>query len=68
METVILAGVKTNVCVRATAQDAFAHGFAVVVAREATNSNRAHLAEAALEDISRYIGRVVPLEEAIELL
>src|SRR5205823_12892541 len=68
VETIVLAGVKTNVCVRATAQDAFAHGFHVVVPREATNSNRPHLAEASLEDISLYIGRVVALEEAIELL
>lgn len=68
VETVVLAGVKTNVCIRATAQDAFAHGFAVVVPREATNSNRPHLAEASLEDIARYIGRVVPLTEAVELL
>jgi nicotinamidase-related amidase len=68
VETIVLAGVKTNVCVRATAQDAFAHGFGVVVPREATNSNRPHLADASLEDIDRYIGRVVALEEAIELL
>ncbi len=68
VDTVVLAGVKTNVCIRATAQDAFAHGFAVVVPREATNSNRPHLAEASLEDIARYMGRVVSLEEALELL
>jgi maleamate amidohydrolase len=66
--SIVLAGVKTNVCIRATAQDAFANGFAVVVPREATNSNRPHLAEASLEDISRYMGRVASLEEAIELL
>jgi maleamate amidohydrolase len=68
IEMIVLAGVKTNVCVRATAQDAFAHGFQVVVPRDATNSNRPHLAEASLEDIDRYIGRVVPLTEALELL
>jgi maleamate amidohydrolase len=68
VQTLVLAGVKTNVCVRATAQDAFAHGFEVVVAREATNSNRPHLGEASLEDIARYIGRVEPLEEALALL
>jgi nicotinamidase-related amidase len=65
---VILAGVKTNVCIRATAQDGFAHGFDVVVPREATNSNRPHLAEASLEDIDRYIGSVVSLREALEVL
>jgi nicotinamidase-related amidase len=68
VETLVLAGVKTNVCVRATAQDGFAHGFHITVPRDATNSNRPHLAEASLEDIDRYFGRVVPLEEALDLL
>ena len=65
---VIIAGVKTNVCIRATAQDAFANGFEPIIAREATNSNRPHLAEASLEDIDRYMGRVVSLEEAVGML
>jgi maleamate amidohydrolase len=65
---VVIAGVKTNVCIRATAQDAFANGFEPVIAREATNSNRPHLAQASLEDIDRYMGRVVSLEEAIGML
>jgi len=65
---VIIAGVKTNVCIRATAQDAFANGFEPIVPREATNSNRPHLAEASLEDIDRYMGRVVSLDEALEML
>jgi maleamate amidohydrolase len=53
---------------RATVQDAFANGFDAVVPREATNSNRPHLAEASLEDIQRYFGEVVPLERALEML
>jgi nicotinamidase-related amidase len=65
---VVVAGVKTNVCIRATVQDAFAGGFEPIVPREATNSNRPHLAEASLEDIDRYFGRVVALDEALELL
>ena len=65
---VVIAGVKTNVCIRATAQDAFASGFEPVIAREATNSNRPHLAAASLEDIARYMGRVVSLEEAVGML
>jgi maleamate amidohydrolase len=65
---VVIAGVKANVCIRATAQDAFANGFDVVVPREATNSNRPHLAEASLEDIDRYIGKVEPLEAALRML
>lgn len=68
IKTLVLAGVKTNVCVRATAQDAFAEGFTVMVARDATNSNRPHLAEASLEDIARYVGQVASAKEAAELL
>jgi maleamate amidohydrolase len=68
IERVIIAGVKANVCIRATAQDAFASGFDVVVPREATNSNRPHLAEASLEDIDRYIGKVASLDAALGML
>lgn len=65
---VIIGGVKTNVCIRATAQDAFAHGFEPVIVREATNSNRPHLAAASLEDIERYMGQVVSLADGLEML
>ena len=64
----MVAGVKTNVCIRATVQDAFANGFEVIVPREATNSNRPHLAEASLEDIERYFGKVTTVDEAIAAL
>ncbi len=66
--TVVIVGVKTNVCIRATATDAFAHGFRVVVPRPATNSNRQHLEEASIEDMERYIAKVVDLPTAKELL
>ena len=65
---VVICGVKTNVCIRATATDAFANGFEVSVVSEATNSNRPHLADASLEDINRYIGKVVTLAQAKDLL
>ena len=65
---VVVAGVKTNVCIRATATDAMAGGFDVWVPRETTNSNRPHLAEASLEDIERYIGCVPTFEEAVATL
>lgn len=68
VKRVVIGGVKTNVCIRATAQDAFASGFEPIVPREATNSNRPHLAEASLEDIDRYMGRVVTLDEAVGML
>ena len=64
----IVTGVKTNVCIRATVQDAFAHGFRPAVVHGTVNSNRPHLHEAALEDIARYFGDVVDLETACRWL
>jgi maleamate amidohydrolase len=65
IEEVIFAGVKTNVCIRASVQDAFAHGFRPVLVRGAVNSNRANLHAAALEDVERYFGEVIDLDEAV---
>jgi nicotinamidase-related amidase len=67
-ERVIVAGVKTNVCIRATVQDAFAYGFQPVIVRGTVDSNRPHLHEAALEDIARYFGEVIDLETAVAWL
>lgn len=68
VNTLVIGGVKTNVCVRATIQDAFAAGYEILLAKEATNSNRPHLAEASLEDVDRYFGSVVSVEQALERL
>lgn len=68
IQRIVVVGVKTNVCIRATVQDGFAGGFDVWVPRETTNSNRPHLAEASLEDIDRYFGRVPSFEEAMATL
>jgi nicotinamidase-related amidase len=68
IEEVIIIGVKTNVCIRATAQDAFALGYKVVVPSDATNSNREHLAVASLEDISRYMGDTPTSEQVLNEL
>lgn len=68
VKRVVIAGVKTNVCVRATATDAFGNGFDVFVVGAAVNTNRANLGEASLEDIDRYIGKVVDIEAGKALL
>jgi maleamate amidohydrolase len=68
VDRVVVAGVKTNVCLRSTVQDAFAAGYRVIVPRAATSSNRAHLAEASLEDIGYYFGRVVDMDQALDVL
>lgn len=63
VEQVVVVGVKTHVCVRATVQDAFGWGFRPAVVREAVGSNHTHLHLASLEDIQRYMGEVISLEE-----
>lgn len=65
---VVIAGVKTNVCIRATAQDSFANGIRPILARGAVNSNRPHLHEASLEDVERYLGEVIEVDEAVRRL
>ena len=68
IDRIIIAGVKANVCVRATVQDAFSLGYRCIVPRDAVNSNRSHLADASLEDIDRYLGWVVTVDEAEAML
>jgi maleamate amidohydrolase len=68
IDTVVVAGVKANVCIRATCQDAFAHGFRVVLPPEATNSNRPALGAASVEDVGRYLGETPPVAEVLEWL
>jgi len=68
IQRLVVVGVKSHVCVRATIQDAFAFGYDVALVRECTGSNHQHLHEASLEDIQRYMGSVVSMDEAHRLL
>ncbi len=64
----VIAGVKTNVCVRATVQDGFGFGYHCLLVEDATNSNRANLADASREDIRRYMGWLLSTSAACEVL
>ena len=68
IDTLILIGTKTNVCIRATAQDAFSLNYSVVGPRDCVATDKQHLHEANLEDINRYMGKVVSSEVALGLL
>lgn len=68
IDTLILTGTKTNVCIRATAQDAFEHNYRVIVPRDCVSTDKPHLHEANLEDIGKYMGRVVSADEALAIL
>ncbi|HDM70680.1 MAG: cysteine hydrolase [Thermotoga sp.] len=65
---VFIVGCKTNVCIRATAQDAFQNGFKVFVISDGVSSNLKHLHEASLEDIERYIGEIITSKDLMDLL
>jgi maleamate amidohydrolase len=68
IERLVIAGVKTNVCVRATVESGFSLGYRCIVPRDAVSSNRRHLGDASLEDIERYFGWVTTVDEAEEML
>lgn len=68
IETVVLLGTKTNVCIRATATDAFERNYRVIVPRDCVSTDKPHLHEANLEDIAKYLGRVMSADEALALL
>jgi len=68
VDTVLLCGVTTSGCVRASAIDAFSHNFRTIVVEEACadRSPQAHLAN--LFDIDMKMGDVISLEDAISRL
>lgn len=68
VDQTFLVGVKSHVCIRATAQDAFGLGYKVYVIKEAVGSNYKHLHEASLEDIERYMGEVISLDEGVSMI
>lgn len=68
IQQVIIVGVKSHVCIRATVQDAFGWGYKPIVIREAVGSNYQQLHEASLEDIDRYMGTVISLNDFVNLV
>ena len=68
IDSIILTGTKTNVCIRATAQDGFSNNYHVIVPRECVATDKQHLHEANLEDIDKYMGRVMSANEALTFI
>ena len=65
IDTVVLAGVSTSGCVRATAMDALNSGFAPMVVRQACADRTAGLHQNNLADVDAKYGDVVDLAEAL---
>ena len=65
VDTVVVAGVSTSGCVRATATDALQHGFRPIVVRDACADRSTALHEANLADLDAKYADVVTLPEAL---
>ena len=65
IRTVVVTGVVTELCVRATAFSAFEKGFFPVVPRECTASLEPDRAQQALDSIEQWYGDVIGTDELI---
>lgn len=68
VDSVIVTGLTTSGCVRASAVDALSHEFRVVIPREAVGDRDPSAHHANLHDIDCKYGDVVPVEETIAML
>lgn len=68
IDSVLLVGVSTSGCVRASAVDAMQHGFRVIVPRECVADRHSGPHEANLFDINAKYGDVVRIDEALAYL
>lgn len=68
VDTLLIAGVSTSGCVRASAVDACQHGFVPLVVREAVGDRHPAPHEASLFDLQAKYAEVVGLQLALEYL
>jgi len=64
VDTVLIAGVSTSGCIRASAVDACQHGFVPLVVREAVGDRHSAPHEASLFDLQAKYAEVVTLDQA----
>ena len=68
VETLLLTGVVTNICVRSTAHDAFFRGYDVVVVEDCVAATSDREQASSLYDIDTHFGRVARLDDVLPLL
>jgi maleamate amidohydrolase len=68
IDTVLLAGLSTSGCIRASALDALQLGFVPIVVREAVGDRHAEPHESNLRDIQAKIGEVVSIDAVLAYL
>lgn len=67
IETVIVVGVVTNICVRSTIHDAFFRGYQVIVPEDCVMATGEREQESSLYDIQTHFGEVSDSKRIIEL-
>jgi len=65
VDTLVVAGCTTSVCVRATAVDAMQHGYRAIVAREAVGDFNPQVHEVHLQDLDARYADVTPVEDVL---
>ncbi|WP_067701422.1 isochorismatase family protein [Nocardia jejuensis] len=68
IDTLVIVGLTTSGCVRATATDALQHGFRPLVVAQACGDRDPRLHEANLFDLNSKYADVIDLDRALELL
>ena len=68
VDTVLIAGCTTSVCVRATALDAMQHGYRPLVVREAVGEFDAAIHELHLADLDARYADVIGLDQAMDCI
>lgn len=68
VDTVLVMGVTTSGCVRATIVDSFSHGFRTIVVEDACGDQEADSHDANMRDVSRRYADLVSHTEAAERL
>ena len=68
VQNVIIVGTKTNCCIRATVTDAFNLDYDCYVVRECVATNDDMVNQMHLQDIDKYLGKVIGMEELLTVL
>jgi nicotinamidase-related amidase len=68
VDTVLITGTVTQICVEDTARGAFHEGFKTVVVSDAVSSYAPELQRASLQTLSMKYGRVMTAREALREL
>lgn len=68
IDTVIVVGVVTNICVRSTVHDAFFHGYRVFVPQDCVAATGPREQESSLYDIATHFGWVTRSDDIVKAL